>query len=141
MKVRSKALYAYLLEADVLTKTPAEIDCAKREYRKLYKKRWRQNKRPRKEIRIEFTQKQFTEIKAKARWYQLRHTTYAMQVILAAIESGLSIVPQREQLEKILHLVSMASIVTERNAIQRLQVPELLQEVETILMDYLNSNY
>src|SRR5580693_871166 len=110
MKTRSKALYTYLLEAGVLNGTPAEIDCAKRQFRKLYKKRWRQNKRPRKEIRIEFTLKQFQTIKMKARECELRHTTYARQVILAAVESDSNIIPNKEKLEKVLQLVSIAAI-------------------------------
>ncbi len=141
MKIRSKALRAYLLEAGVLNGTPAEIDRARCDYRKLYKQRWKQQIRPRKEIRIEFTLKQFVAIKAKARWYELRHTTYARQVILAAVESDLSIVPQRGQLEKTLQSISMAAIAMEKNTMQRWQIVEFLRESETILMAYLNGNH
>lgn len=139
MKTRSKALYAYLLEAGVLNGTPAEIDRAKCDYRKLYKRQWKENKRPRKEIRIEFTLKQFTAIKTKARWYELRHTTYARKVILTAAESDRFVIPKREQLEKISQLVSMAAITMKKNTMLRCQVAELLLEAETILMDYLNN--
>lgn len=140
MKARSKALYTYLLEAGVLNGTPAEIDCAKCEYRKLYKKHWKQKVKPRKEIRIEFTLKQFTAIKAKAREYELRHTTYARNVILADVESQ-SIIPYREKLERILQLVGIAAIAIEKNTMPLWQVAELLQEAESILLPYLNNNH
>lgn len=77
----------------------------------------------------------------KAREFELPHTTYARQVILVAVESELSIVPQRGQLEKTLQRVSMAVIATEKNTMQRWQVTELLQEAETMLLNYLKSNH
>jgi hypothetical protein len=141
MKTRSKALYTYLLEAGVLNGTPAEIDRAKCGYRKLYKRQWKENKRPRKEIRIEFTLKQFQKVKLKAREFDLRHTTYARQVILAASEDDSGFIPHREKLEKILQRISIACIAMEKNTRLPWEVAELLQEAETILMDYLNSNH
>jgi len=139
MKTRSKALHTYLLEADVLNGTPAEIDRAKCAYRKLYKKRWKQQTRPRKEIRIELTLKQFAMVKTKAREYELKHTTYARQVILAAAESDSNIIPNREKLEKILQLVSMAAIATMKNTLPLWQVSALLEEAEAMLIQYLKT--
>jgi len=137
MKTRSKALYAYLLEAGVLKGTPEAIDCAKCEYRKLYKKHWKQKVKPRKEIRIEFTLKQFAAIKSKAHEYDLKHTTYSRLAILAAVDSAAGIIPHLEQLEKILQLVSMAVIGIAKNTLPLWQVSEFLEEAETVLIDYL----
>lgn len=137
MKIRSKALYTYLFEAGVLNGTPEEIDHAKREYRRLYKKRWKQQKRPRKEIRIEFTLKQFQGIKMKAREFDLRHTTYGRQVILAAVEVDLSFIPHREKLEQILQLVSMAAIASFKGTATIKELSVRLMRAETKLLNYL----
>lgn len=141
MKIRSKALYTYLLEADVLNGTPAEIDRAKWDYRRNYKRQWKRNKRPRKEIRIEFTLKQFQAVKLKSCEFDLRHTTFARQVILAASEYDSGFIPHREKLEKLLQRISMASIAIEKNTMLRWEVSALLKEAETLLLNYLESNH
>src|SRR6185312_2530451 len=107
MKIRSKALYAYLFEARVLNGTPDEIDRAKREYRRQYKRSWKQIKRPRKELRIEITLKQYAVITAAAFTSKLKPTNYARQVLLAAVDTGASSISKDEVLA-VLQSVSMA---------------------------------
>jgi len=136
MKIRSKALYAYLLEAGVLDGTPEEIDSAKCDYRRIYKRQWKLQKRPRKEIRIEVTLKQFAAIASKAREFELKHTVYARNAILSAIESNPSI-PNKNQLLNVLQLISMAVIASAKNTLSSWQLSEQLAKAEDTLLQYL----
>ena len=139
MKIRSKALYQYLLDADVLNGTKEAIAQAKREYRKQYKRHWKQTKRPRKEIRIEFTLKQYGIIKLKAYEYNLRPTTYARNVILEATGTARMIV-DRDLLLQVLQLVSMATIATVKNTLPTSHISKLMQQAEIRLLEYININ-
>jgi len=138
MKIRSKALYAYLFEAGVLNGTPEEIDRAKCDYRKSYKRQWKQQKRPRKEIRIGFTLKQFSVIVLKAKEYDLKNTAYARNAILAAVGLKWSI-PNKAQLLKILQLISMVAIALDKNITPSWQLSEQLQQAEQELLQYLKT--
>jgi hypothetical protein len=140
MKVRSKALYQYLLASGALEGTPEAIGMAKLAYRKQYKKLWRQNKRPRKELRIGVTLKQFQGIKMRAREYNLSHTSYARQVLLASVEADGYFIPYRDKLEKVLQLVSMAAIAATRQTIVTNDLSDWLSQAETELLHYLQSN-
>jgi hypothetical protein len=135
MKIRSKALYEYLLASGVLHGTDEDIAQAKQEFRRIYKKEWKQKKRPRKEIRIEFTLKEFGTIKAKALELRLSHTAYARTVILSSI--GLpQPLPNRMQLLKVLQLISMAAIAATKN-VPSWQLSEQLTQAEHRLLRYL----
>ena len=136
MKIRSRAIYQYLLNANVLNGTEEAIAEAKREYRKQYKRQWKQAKRPRKEIRIEFTIKEYGTIKLKATEYDQRPTTYARSVILSATEQQHHIVG-RDTLLLILQLVSRAAIGTTKNMMTLREIAELLLQAETLLIRYL----
>ncbi|MDB5124813.1 MAG: hypothetical protein JWP94_2942 [Mucilaginibacter sp.] len=107
MKIRSRPLYAYLFETGVLNGTPEEIDRAKGEYRRLYKRNWKQQKRPRKELRIEVTLKQHKAIKTAALESNLKPTSYARQVLLNATNAGTCTISKDEVLAA-LQSVSMA---------------------------------
>jgi hypothetical protein len=110
--MRSRALYAYLLEAGVLNGTPEEIDSAKCNYRKLYKKRWKQQQQQRKELRIEVTITQYEAIKLQAHNYLLT-------------------------LLEILQLISVAVIAFGQSPSNQ-TMSELIQRAETLLLTYLN---
>lgn len=107
MKIRSKALYTYLSDAGVLNGTPEQISYAKHCYRKLYKKNWKLQKRPRKELRIEFTLKQYLTITAAAIAIHLRPTTYARQILLAAADTR-ALAISKDEVLAVLQLVSMS---------------------------------
>ena len=139
MKIRSKLLFAFLFEFGVLNGTPEEIDCAKREYRRQYKRNWKKIKRPRKEIRIGVTLKQFAAIKAKAQECNLPYTTFCRQLILAAVEQNEPFIRNESELLKILQLVSMASIALSKNNLPLFRIKELIEEAETLLLQYLNN--
>jgi hypothetical protein len=136
MKTRSKALYAYLLDTGVIHGTPEEIAMAKRSYRRLYKMRWKQGRIEKKEIRVEFTLKQFSSIKVRALEAGLTHTTYARNAILFAAEAKQPI-PHKDMLLQILQLVSMAAIAAAKNTIPLNQLSTMLYQAESHLIQYL----
>jgi hypothetical protein len=107
MKIRSKALFIYLSEAGVLNGTPEQIANAKKCYRTLYKKNWKQQKRPRKELRIEMTLKQHAAVTAAAYTSKLKPTSYARQIILHAANAGACPISKDEVLG-VLQSVSIA---------------------------------
>jgi hypothetical protein len=134
--MRSRALYAYLLEAGVLNGTPEEIDSAKCNYRKLYKKRWKQQQQQRKELRIEVTITQYEAIKLQAHNYLLSPTAYARNTILESLGAGRCI-PAKETLLEILQLISVAVIAFGQSPSNQ-TMSELIQRAETLLLTYLN---
>ncbi len=136
-RIRSKQLHQYLLESGVLNGTPEAIGMAKLAYRKEYKKHWRKQHRPKKEIRFEFTIKQYATIKAKAFSCGLKPTPFCRQIILQAIQGEL-LIPHRDQLRHVLQLVSMAAIASERSLLHP-QVTSHLAEAEQLLLDYLSA--
>lgn len=137
MKTRSKPLYAYLLQSNVLHGTKEDIAQAKREYRRIYKREWKQRKRPRKEIRIEFTIREFGDIKVRAFEFGISHTAYARTVILSSV--GLSqLIPHKDKLLKVLQIVSMACI-SSGNGIPSWQLANQLRNAEDILINYLTT--
>lgn len=134
MKTRSRAFYNYLSEAGMLNGTPEQIAIARREYRKRYKKTWRQGRNTTKEIRIEFTPEQFAAIQLHAATSHLAHTTLARNAILRAIGVERD-VKKSPQLLTALQLVSMminAALQEQRRE------SETLRQVETLLLQYLN---
>ena len=135
MKIRRNALYQYLLKSGVLHGTEEAIALAKQEYRKIYKRQWKLRKRPRKEIRIEFTLKEFGNIKAKALESGSTHTAYARAVILSSIGSAPQI-PHKQTLLKVLQIISIAAIASARN-IPSWQLSEQLTQAENMLLGYL----
>jgi hypothetical protein len=137
MGIRSKALYHYLLKSGVLYGTEEDIAQAKRTYREIYKRQWKQRRRPRKEIRIEFTLKEFETIKAKAMESGNCHTAYARYVILSSIALTQQI-PNKQALLKVLQIMSMAAIASAKN-IPSWQLSEQLAQAEQMLLHYLKA--
>jgi len=133
MKTRSRAIYDYLRDANVLHGNKDAIYQAKLEYRKRYKRDWKKRARPIKEIRFTVTLKEFERIKAKAIEAGIRHTTYARAVALESIGC-----PQlnRDALLQALQLVSMASIAVEQGRPSQ-EALVLLRESEELLITYL----
>lgn len=123
MKIRSQKLYSYLQTTGTLDKAPEDIALAKKEYRRIYKRNWKQIQRPRKELRIEFTIKQYDIIKLKAMACGQRPTTYARSVILSATEQQRHIIC-RDTLLLILQLVSRAAIGASKNRMTLREIAE-----------------
>ncbi|MGY3214794.1 hypothetical protein [Mucilaginibacter sp. HD30] len=135
MRIRSKALYQYLLQAGVLNGPEKAIALAKAEYRRLYKRRWKKQNRPRMEIRFEVTLKQFDELKAKATAAEMRHTTYLKAMALASI--GVPPTPDPRLLD-VLQSVSMAVIAIERDD-PTAHIYSLIIKAENSLLEYLRT--
>jgi len=136
MKIRSKALYQYLLKSGLKHGTEEDIAEAKLEYRRIYKKQWKQTKRPRKEIRIEVTLRQLAAVKIKAAELGLPHTTYARKVILSAVESKQDI-PNVAKLRQVLQIISMTAIASAKNTIPMQYLSEQLTKAENMLLQYI----
>jgi len=136
MKIRSKALYQYLAEQNVLRGTPDAIATAKRNYRRLYKKQWKQRRRPRKEIRITVTLKQYADIASIAREQHTSPTALARTAILSNVE-GSNYVIHDEQLLHILQVISIAAIAALKQTITMQELSLLLTKAETMLLQYL----
>ncbi|HVW95756.1 MAG TPA: hypothetical protein VHA56_07295 [Mucilaginibacter sp.] len=134
MKTRNNALHQYLLEADVLNGSKEAIAKAKRDYRKRYKRQWKQRARQQKEVRFGVTPLQLAAIKAKAQAEALPHTTYARNVVLASIDQP---VAPNHALLAILQATSMAAIAIEQGKPTHL-VYELVRKAELALLQYLN---
>lgn len=118
----------------MLDGTPEQMAIARQEYRKLYKKAWRQGRNTTREIRIEFALDQFATIQRYAATSHLPCRTFARNAILRAV--GLEGDAKKSpQLLSALQLVSMMI-----NTASREHRPEsdTLQEVETLLLRYLN---
>jgi hypothetical protein len=136
MKIRSNPLYTHLLQAGVLNGTPEEISACKLEYRRLYKRQWKRVKRPRKEIRIEFTLKDFTSIKYHSGQLEIPHTTFARSAILAAVGIN-NHIHQKDQLLQILQFISISLNAVTKNTMTLPQIRDVLQQAETLFLDYL----
>lgn len=137
MKIRSKALYEHLLKANLLEGSQEDIVRAKREYRRIYKKQWKEQNKPLKEIRIIVSLKDFVEIKMRAHQYKLKHTTYSRHAILASI-SKKDLIPNRDQLLLILQLISISAIGSMRSSMSPWEVSEKIHEAERLLLEYLS---
>ncbi|MEO6523805.1 MAG: hypothetical protein ABIN91_19130 [Mucilaginibacter sp.] len=138
MKTRSKALYQYLSQANVLSGTKEDIILAKQAYRKEYKRQWKRAKKPTKEIRIGVTLRQYGIIRLKSCEYQERPTVYCRNVILAA--AGIRPhIAHRDALLSALQLVSMAAIGASGNRARLCEISDLLARAETILLNYLEN--
>ena len=138
MKIRSKPLYTYLQNANVLDGTKEDIYRAKCEYRRMYKKNWKKIKRARKELRIEISLRQYMDIKVRASELELKHTVYARNLILAAVESK-QFIPHKDRLLKIMQLVSIITIAASKNSLPLWQIGEQLVQAEKMLLEYLDS--
>lgn len=107
-KIQSKKLFEYLLSQGVLFSTDEEIQHAKKTYRKLYKKQWKQNRKlPKKEIRPGFTLREYGDIKIRAHKMELTPTEYARQIVLMSVQNNY-ILPKRGVLERVAQLIYIA---------------------------------
>ena len=129
-------MYAYLLQVGVLHGSDEEILCAKQTYRKQYKRNWKQQKRPRKELRIEVTLKEFAVIKSLGLVNGLKPTTYARTILLASTGQSI-LIPYKDDLLQVLQLLSMAAIAS-RTIIPARDLSDQLFEAERLLLQYLS---
>ena len=142
MKIRSKALYLFLLEEGVLDGSQEEIAQAKQEFRKQYQKNWKRNKpKLKKEIRFELTHKEYFELKVRSLESGLFPTTFAKDAVLTSVAKQLAI-PNKATLDKVLQVIGIAASLCQNKDrygnISGKQVEEYLFQAEGLLLDYLN---
>lgn len=137
MKTRSKVLFEYLQQSGVLHGTPEAIALAKKQYRTLYKKQWKQTRRPRKELRIDVTVKQYQLIKNRAVQYGQTPTAYARNAILSIV-TDTPVIARRDMLLRVLQAVGMALTGMQKGRAP-CQLALLLEQAEQLLLTYLNT--
>ncbi len=128
-------MYQYLLEAGVLNGSEGAIERAKQDYRKRYKRQWKQEVRRQKEIRFTVTLQQFAAIAARAQASALGHTTYARNVVLAAVD--LPAAPNGALLA-VLQATSMAAVAIEQGESID-SAYELVRKAELMLLQHLTT--
>ncbi|MDP1725555.1 MAG: hypothetical protein Q8M15_02135 [Bacteroidota bacterium] len=139
MKIKSKALYEYLLKAGVLNSSPEEITIAKKEYRKSYRNVWMKNKsKLSRELRIVYTLREYRDLKVYAKSIGTSPTALC-KTLTTSVMQNKNVIPNKEQLNELLQGISMTlNIAFKMKA--NLQLIEELQEVETKLLNYLKNN-
>jgi len=132
MKIRSTHLYTYLFETGALNGTPEEIDSAKRNYRRLYKKRWKRQTGKRKEIRFTVTNSEYEIIQKRVRASTMKTAGYIRKVIISASLTSRDHV-KRDDILNVLQLISMAyTICIKESSLMR--VCELIGTAEEQLL-------
>ena len=106
-KGSSHKVYEYLLNSGILDNgTAEEIQNARREYWKIYKRNWRKSKRAQEtEITCSFTDKEFDRIAKQAKLYKLSNPQFIKQAALAYIDKKY-LVPNELEVRKISQLLS-----------------------------------
>lgn len=133
MKIKSKALFLYLQENGVLNGTPEEIDQAKREYRKKYKRRNKQDKRVfNTPVSLSFTRRELIDIKLLAEQNGLKYPEYMKDVLLSNLSKG-NYIYNKELILRIQQNIGIAISVTERGTIAH----QYLLKAEQLLIEYL----
>lgn len=145
--IRSKQLWQYLQDTGALaTGDPAVIAASKREFRKAYKRDWERNKTLKKrELRPRFNEKNYAALLAKSKANGFKTPTGYISAIITALLQERTVIPHRDELLKILQLVSMAghaidalkvrsALFTELN-----QIEHQVKEAEDALTHYLNA--
>ncbi len=136
MKIRSKPLFAYLCSTGAIHGTEETILAAKRHYRALYKKKWKQQRIKCKEVRPIFNLKEFDLLTIKARKAGLKPATFARQVILQAIDKN-TLIPQKETLLQVLQYLSIACIELSKTSIPKSTL-DPLEKAEQMLLKYIH---
>jgi len=138
MRIRSKKLWQYLIETNALNGTEEDIIKAKVQYRKMYKREWKKKQRlPKKELHPVFSLKEFHIIKLKANKVGLHPSTYVKQIVIASLQST-DLLPNKEQLQKVLQLISISVISLKSNQLNLSQIAIQLEEAEKLLLQYLH---
>jgi len=136
MSTRSKALKQFLSEHGAVTGTP-EAKALTREYRRIYKRLWKQKQLTLKiELRPSFTKMEFYDIKIAAGFTGLSPTAFVKESALAAI-SHAQIVPHKDTLLKVHQLVGLSLFQT----LKHHQSYSNLSDAERILNQYLKENH
>jgi hypothetical protein len=137
MKPHNEKFLTYLKEQNLLHATPEEIQRAKVEYRKAYKKEWHRHKKQKyKSIQIHLTEEQWKALTFRAQLMGLCKAQYVKEIVIQEQET-INLIPHKQVLQKILQLIAMASIQSLRDKNGGLNL--VLDEAEILLTKYLNT--
>ena len=138
-RIRSKKLWEYLNDAEVLNGSPEEISVAKKEYRKAYRREWMKTRASlTKEVRIEFTRREYHNLLVYANTIGISPTALCKTLTSSAIQNK-QIIPNKEKLQDILQMISMTfNMALKLNA--PVQLIKELHSIESMLLEYLNTN-
>lgn len=131
MKVRSKKLWQYLADCNLLNASEVEIATAKVKYRRLYKTEWKQNRtKPEKEIRPVFSLREYMELKVKASEMGMKPTRYLKSLAISSLNSG-SMAPNKEALNRVMQLITQAVTTNDTKPIA---------DAEQLLLNYIKNH-
>ncbi len=137
-RIRSKNLWQYLCDAGLLTASEEDISKAKAEYRREYKKKWKQNRQmPIKDVRLSFTLKQYQGLKNKAGAMNTTPTVLSRDLVLAFIHSN-QLVPDKDHVHIILQHLCMGSIALLQERHIDPSIIDHIQTAENLLTEYLD---
>jgi hypothetical protein len=134
MNIRSKQLLIYLLENNIDFQDMEALTLAKKEYRKLYKKRWKKHAKRNRELRPCFTEYEFQELCKRANLFGLPPTSYVRELILTNQENR-ELISNRSALLQALQGISMALMVARKEGNE--EIKALLEQSEYTLIVYL----
>ena len=121
----SKQLMLFLEQTGAIHGSPEEIALAKAQYRKAYKKTWKQNAPKSREIRVTVTPKQYACIEESARTAGTNPTDFLRQL---GLNPDAGIIPNKDILLHILQLLRMARCAGDSSQ---------LADAEALLLRYL----
>ncbi|MFN0189849.1 MAG: hypothetical protein ACKVQV_14195 [Bacteroidia bacterium] len=100
-------VYTYLKECGVLDHgTDKEIETARKEYWRIYKRNWRKNKRMEEtEVTASFNDSEFKKLDAQAKTHNLSHPQFVKKTVLAYMDKKY-LVPNELEVRKISQLLS-----------------------------------
>lgn len=106
-KKNDHKVYTYLKHCGVLDHgTHEEIETARKEYWKIYKRNWRKNKRIEEtEVTTYFNDSEFKKLGAEAKFHNLSHPQFVKKAALAYMDSKY-LVPNELEVRKITLLLS-----------------------------------
>lgn len=132
--IRSKRLYLYLLERNIDFEDSVALAQAKADYRKQYKKNWKQQSKKHRELRPTFTEAEYIELCKRADLLGLTPTAYLRELILTNQENR-KLIPHKEILLQVLQRLSMA---INQSRSKHLSI-QMFQEAEHLLLEYINN--
>lgn len=128
-------VYAYLHQSGVLDSgTSEEIETARKEYWKIYKRNWRKNKRKEEtEVTASFNDLEFIKIESQANIHNLSNPQFVKKAVLAYIDKKY-LVPNELTVRKISQLLSQyLDLITDE-----LEEDNLMQDKSDLLLHKIN---
>ena len=138
MKVRSKPLYEYLLQHDVLNKSEVEVLKLKKQYRQEYRKQWaRTNRTVGHEVRFRLSEDEYKQIQEFCKQNGEQSATHlAKKLLIHYSRSSTPIIPNKRVLNAVSQKLGLVINKYCRNNNYE-EITQSLLAIENILMKYL----